>query len=146
MSLAALFGEVALVLGLLVTGARPAAAQDLVAASKGLSVASLDSTLAPVPLESWLASLRSIPASAITWEVNDCGEGGDRQHGPTCVEAILPLPGDSTAHLILIVVGADGAPSQPAVFDLSIGKGYSFTGFKTLREWASKVQAGLGGR
>ena len=126
--------------GLLLGVAAPATGQDLVALAKRTSVASLDSTLPATPLERWLAEVRGIPPSAITWEVNDCGEGGDGRQAPTCVEAVLPLPADSTAHLMLIVAAADGRGSTPAVFDLSVGKGYTFTGFKSLGDWAAHIR------
>jgi hypothetical protein len=123
-------------LGLLVAVAFPAAAQDhLITAAKRVPAAALDSTLPTVPFERWLASVR--PTATIEWEVNDCGEGGDGRDAPTCVEAILHLKGDTTAHASLIVAGLDGKKSEPAVWDLSIGVGNSFTGFKTLSHWAA---------
>src|SRR5207247_10771448 len=118
--------------------ALPAAGQELIAIAKHDSVVSLDSTLPPLPLDTWLAELRQLPSAAIKWEVNDCGEGGDGRVAPTCVEAILPLTGDTTAHVSLIVAGLDGVRCRPAIWDLSVGSGYSFTGFKTLREWATR--------
>jgi hypothetical protein len=119
----------------------PAFGQDLVAAAKGVPMASLDSSLPAISLELWLAELRGIPVSAIDWEVNDCGEGGDGRAAPTCVEARLRLGADTTAHASLLVVGIDGKRAKPAVWDLSVGAGYSFTGFKTLRDWAAYLRA-----
>jgi len=133
--------RIAIAACLFLTGAASASGQDLVAFAKRIPVASLDSTLPAVSLESWLADLRGVPPSAIAWEVNDCGEGGDGRQAPTCVEAIIPLPADSTAHLVLIVAAADGSRSKPAVFDLSVGKGYTFTGIKTLRDWAAYARS-----
>ena len=121
--------------------ALPAAGQELIAIAKQVPAVSLDSTLPSLPLETWLAELRQLPSSAIKWEVNDCGEGGDGRVAPTCVEAILPLTGDTTAHVSLIVAGLDGARCRPAIWDLSVGSGYSFTGFKTLGEWATRVRS-----
>jgi hypothetical protein len=125
---------------LLTAIAVPAQAQDVIALAKRVSVAALDSTLPAVSLESWLRELGRVPASAITWEVNDCGEGGDGLLAPTCAEAMLPLKADTTAHISLIVGGLDGTPAEPAVWDLSVGTGNTFTGFKTLREWAAQVR------
>jgi hypothetical protein len=102
-------------------------------------VASLDSTLPAIPFEKWLAELGAVPVSAIEWEVNDCGEGGDGREAPTCVEAILRLRADTSAHASLVVAGIDGRRSPPAIWDLSVGAGYSFIGFRTLREWAAYV-------
>jgi hypothetical protein len=124
---------------LLIAVAVPAAAQEhLITAAKRVPAAALDSTLPAVPFERWLASVR--PTATIEWEVNDCGEGGDGRDAPTCVEAILHLKGDTTAHASLIVAGLDGKESEPAVWDLSIGVCYSFTGFKTLSDWAAFIR------
>ncbi|MDP2621617.1 MAG: hypothetical protein Q8P46_15835 [Hyphomicrobiales bacterium] len=117
-----------------------ASGQDLVTMVKGVSIATLDSTMPTVPLESWLRGLtgRSHP---VTWEINDCGEGGDGREAPTCVEAIVALGGDTTAHLSLIVADLEGIRrAPPAIWDMSVGAGYRFTGFKTLREWAERVK------
>jgi hypothetical protein len=119
----------------------PVRGQDWIAAAKRVTVTSLDSALPAVPLERWLAELSGLPPSAIKWEVNDCGEGGDGRQAPTCVEAILNLAGDTTAHLSLAVADVEGKRiRQPGVWDLSVGAGYSFTGFRTLREWAVHVR------
>jgi hypothetical protein len=129
-----------LALCLLAAGAVPAIAQELLATARRVRLSSLDSTFAPVPFDKWLAELSGVPLSGITWEVNDCGEGGDGREAPTCVEAILPLRADTTAHASLVVAGIDGRHSTPAIWDLSVGAGSSFTGFKTLREWAAYVR------
>jgi hypothetical protein len=113
---------------------------ELIVASQQVSVASLDSTYPAVPFEKWLAEQGRVSTSAIRWEVNDCGEGGDGREAPTCVEAILDLVADTTAHASLIVSGIDGTRAKPGIWDLSVGAGHSFTGFKTLREWAAYVR------
>lgn len=134
--------QAGLTLLLLSASAIPALGQErrLVAAAKRVRVASLDSTLPAVPFEKWLADVGRVPMSAIKWEVNDCGEGGDGREAPTCVEAILRLRADTTAHASLVVTGIDGERVKPAVWDLSVGTGYSFTGFKTLPEWAAYLR------
>ncbi len=119
-----------------------ALAQDakLIAAAQRVSVASLESTQPDVPFERWLAELGRVPRSAIRWEVNDCGEGGDGREAPTCVEAMVDLAADTTAHASLVVAGIDGRRSKPAIWDLSVGAGSSFIGFKTLRQWAAYLR------
>ena len=126
---------------LLLFGAMPARGQDLIAAAKRVRVDVLDSTLTNVSFEKWLTDLRPSGSSTIAWEVNDCGEGGDGNVGPTCVEVILSLSGDSTAHASIIMVGRDGATVPPAIWDLAVGRGYGFSGCKTLGEWAAFVQS-----
>jgi hypothetical protein len=127
---------------LLLTAAAMALAQGqrLVAAAKRVRVASLDSTLPAVPFEKWLADVGRVPVSAIKWEVNDCGEGGEGRQAPTCVEAVLRLRADTTAHAGLVVTDIDGRRLKPAIWDLAVGAGTSFTGFKTLPAWAAYVR------
>jgi len=120
----------------------PAFAQEaeLIVAAQRVRAASLDSTQPNVPFETWLAQVSRVPRSAIRWEVNDCGEGGDGREAPTCVEAILKLTADTTAHASLVVAGIDGKRSKPAIWDLSVGAGSTFIGFKTLRQWAAYLR------
>jgi hypothetical protein len=133
--------KIASILSLLSAAAIPAAGQELIAVAQGVPAASLDSTLPSIPFEQWLASLGGVPVSAIKWEVNDCGEGGDGREAPTCVEAMLTITSDTTAHASLIMAGIEGRRVKPSVWDLSIGAGYSFTGFKTLHEWAAHLRS-----
>jgi hypothetical protein len=114
--------------------------QNLITTVQRVSVATLDSTMPAIPLERWLTRLAG-PSHALSWEVNDCGEGGDGREAPTCVEAIVALRGDTTAHLSLIVADLEGGRAvPPAIWDMSIGAGLRFAGVKTLREWAARVQ------
>ena len=39
----------------------------------------------------------------VTWEVNDCGEGGDGRAAPVCVEAIVPQKNGYNLHISTIV-------------------------------------------
>jgi hypothetical protein len=119
---------------------RPASGQELIAIAKDVRAASLDSTLPAVPLERWLAEVGGIPFSAIKWEINDCGEGGDGREAPTCIEAIFNLDASTSAHVSLFVTDNKGKRMKPDIWDLSVGAGLSFTGFKTLREWAAYVR------
>ena len=134
--------QASLTLLLLSASALPALGQErrLLATAKRVRAASLDSTLPAVPFEKWLADVARVPVSAIKWVVNDCGEGGVGREAPTCVEAILSLRADTTAHASLVVAAIDGTRLKPAVWDLSVGAGYSFTGFKTLGAWAAHLR------
>lgn len=114
---------------------------DWIAAAKRTSVKSLDSTLAAMPLERWLVEISGASASAIEWEVNDCGEGGDGRASPTCVEAFVPLRADTVATISLIVSNLEGKPGTPAVWSLVVGRDTKFTTFKTLAAWAAEVRA-----
>ena len=122
------------------TGSTPISdPKGLIARAMRVMVASLDSTLPAVPFDRWLAQVRG-GGSEITWEVNDCGEGGDGRQAPTCVEAILRLTSDSTAHASIVVADIDGKRFKPSVWYLTVGTGYLFTAFKTLHEWAAYVR------
>jgi hypothetical protein len=116
-----------------------ALAQDaqLIARARRVPVATLDSGFQAIPFAQWLASLRRLPASGLEWEVNDCGEGGDGRAAPTCVEAILSLGRDTTAHASLIMAGLDGRPGKPAIWMLYVQVRDSITAFKRLRDWAA---------
>lgn len=132
--------RVGVIASLLMVNAVAASGQKLTAGAKRVSVASLDATLPAVPFEKWLAELRGVSTSEITWEVNDCGEGADGRDAPICVEAILQLTADSTAHASLVMIGDDGPRSKPVIWDLFIGANLSFSSFKTLPEWAALVR------
>ena len=120
----------------------PASAQqpELVQQVQRVLVASLDSGFPSLSLEQWLAQLPGRSAEAIRWEANDCGEGGDGLAAPTCVEAVLQLARDTTAHLSLIVAGIDGTRGVPAIWMLYGITGASIATFKRLRDWVAFVE------
>jgi hypothetical protein len=113
---------------------------ELISRAQRTTVATLDSGFPNTPFARWLAALRALPSSALLWEVNDCGEGGDGRAAPTCVEAILKLAPDTTAHASLIVAGLDGRPVKPAIFMLLIRVRDSTTMVKRLRDWAAYIR------
>ena len=129
-------------MALLLAGTVLPAQQDslLIARAQRVSVRALDSSLIAVPFSRWIATLRPLPPSHIHWEVNDCGEGGDGRTAPTCVEAILDLAPDTTAHASVIVAGLDGKPTPPAVFSVVVVAGKSVRNFRTLAQWAEFVR------
>ncbi|MEP6622382.1 MAG: hypothetical protein ABJE47_23870 [bacterium] len=112
----------------------------LIARAQRTPVRSLDSTFTATPFAKWIGSLRPLPSSRIHWEVNDCGEGGDGRAAPTCVEAILDLAPDTTAHVSLIAADLAGKPGTPGIFMLNAIAGKSQIEFKTLAQWASFVR------
>jgi len=122
------------------TGAASAQDAVLLERARQVSVTALDASFAAMPFEQWLATLRRFPASALQWEVNDCGEGGDGLRAPTCVEAIMELAPDTTAHASLIMAGLDGTPGQPTIWMLYAVSGDSIVDFKRLSEWAAFVR------
>lgn len=119
-----------------------ASAQDsaLIERARRVSVASLDSSFAVMPFEQWLTTLRQLPASALQWEVNDCGEGGDGLEAPTCVEVMLRLAPDTTAHVSLLMAGLDGTPGPPGIWMLYAVTRDTIVDFKSLDDWAAFVR------
>jgi len=122
--------------------AGPAVAQqpELVQLAQRVLVSSLDSGFPSVPLGQWLAHLPGRSADAIRWETNDCGEGGDGLVAPTCVEALLQLAPDTTAHVSLIVAGIDGTRGTPVIWMLYAITGASIANFKRLPDWVAYVE------
>ncbi len=118
----------------------PTFASDSIPSVQHLPVAKLDASLPRTPLETWLAEVGGVKKDAIQWEVNDCGEGGDGREAPTCAEAILLLQGGVSAHLSLAVADIHGKAFGPSVWDMSIGSGTTFTGFRSLPAWATSVR------
>jgi hypothetical protein len=121
------------------------AAQDsaFIVLAQRTPVSSLDSGYADVPLDKWLATLVRMPASAISWEVNDCGEGGDGQQAPTCVEAWVALTPDTGVSVSVIVAGLDGAPAPPHLWMLYAREGQHVTPLANLRDLTGYVQSRL---
>jgi hypothetical protein len=140
-----LVGYLAALVALLASGtATRTLAQEaaLIAAAQQVSVASLDSTYPHVPFEKWLAELGRVRTSAIQWEVNDCGEGGDGRVAPTCVEASLEVAPRDTVYASLIVAGIDGVRSTPAIWMLYARVAANpFTDFRRLSDWVAYVRA-----
>ncbi|HKI94603.1 MAG TPA: hypothetical protein VJ992_04870 [Gemmatimonadales bacterium] len=126
---------------LLVTGVPSAAQQpDRIARAQRTMVVMLDSTLPAVPFAQWLAQTAGVPSSAIRWEVNDCGEGGDGLAAPTCVEAAMDLAPDTAAHVSLILADTAGHPAAPAVWLLYVTADTTVTYFKRLPDWAAFIR------
>jgi hypothetical protein len=65
-----------------------------------------------------------------TWEVNDCGEGGDGRSAPVCVEIIIPQQNGYNLHISTIVGDTAGQKvSKPQVMMVYFHKA---EGYKTL--------------
>ncbi len=86
-----------------------------------MDVSSIDSHLPSVLYEDWLRKTLGNDAK-ITWEVNDCGEGGDREGSvPICVTAVGRV-GECGEVAVSIAVGSseDNRFSKPEVWDIYI--------------------------
>lgn len=91
---------------------------ELVLLARRVRVSSLDSTLPADRTRALAGGQAAVGRSAIRWEVNDCGEGGDSRTAPTCAEAAVDLAANTTAHLSLQVEARNGTRVKPAIYTL----------------------------
>jgi hypothetical protein len=77
----------------------------------------LDPAAPNVTLSAWLAALGGVPPTALAWEINDCGEGGDGRPAPTCVEGRVSFGADRSATISVAVATAGGrSGGSPSIF------------------------------
>lgn len=109
-----------------------------------LAKQTLVSTLAPaypsIPLQQWLGEVADVDTTAISWEVNDCGEGGDGRQAPTCVEAMVPVLPDTTVHISLFARSSTGASSEPAIWMLYSAESGQYQILSTLDDVVEYVR------
>ena len=109
--------------------------QPLIRRVQDTPLASLDSAAPDITVAQWLARLGGVPASALTWEVNDCGEGGDGREAPGCVEGTVPLGDERSASISVAVVSTDGrTDGSPAIFMMYVRDGSEVTFADSIRE------------
>jgi len=84
---------------------------------KKKNVSNIDSQLASMPYETWIRETLG-PNAKISWEINDCGEGGDRPGPfPMCVTALGKLSECGTVSISVVVGSSDkGLNGEPAVW------------------------------
>lgn len=109
-----------------------------------VNVSSIDPKLASMPYEAWL--IKTLGANAtINWELDDCGEGGDREGPlPMCVTAIVKFKeyGEAT---ISIAVGSSekGVFGKPEIFNIYIegaGPSMSFGKLHQLPDYLREIE------
>jgi hypothetical protein len=77
----------------------------------------LDPAAPNITLSDWLAGLGGVPPSALAWEINDCGEGGDGRPAPTCVEGRVSFGADRSATVSVAIATAAGKTGgSPSIF------------------------------
>lgn len=92
----------------------------LVARMQNFSVGQIDSTLGTGTFASWLERALG-PNATITWEVNDCGEGGDGRPAPTCVGAEARLQPRGRVYVMMMVGNGSGEMvGDPALWSAEI--------------------------
>jgi hypothetical protein len=86
-------------------------------------------------LVQWLARLAGNAATEITWETNDCGEGGDGRAAPTCVEGKVLLGAGTTASVSVAVADTQGRPTdKPSLYMVYLKSGQKVTFAKSLKD------------
>jgi hypothetical protein len=104
-------------------------------------LASLDSAAPGVTVSQWLAQLGGVPPTALTWEVNDCGEGGDGREAPGCVEGKVSLGEERSASISVVVVSRNGTTEGgPAIFMMYVRDGSEVTFADSIRELEMLVE------
>lgn len=133
----------AAVLGLPPSAAALAQDSAFIALARRASVSTLDSAYARVPFDDWFAELGGFPKTAIQWEVNDCGEGGDGRPAPTCVEARIELARDTSVSVSLVVAGLDGTAAPPQIWMLYAREAGTVTALPKFRDLVAYVRRRL---
>ena len=89
----------------------------------------LEKGLPNIVIPQWLENTFQYGKNA-TWEVNDCGEGGDERTAPVCVEIKVPQQNGYYLHISSIV--GDTAGQKIAKPQLMMVYFYKSDGYKTL--------------
>lgn len=111
----------------------------LIAVGKKVSVKDLESGMPDATLEQWVAGM-AIKESEIEWEVNDCGETGNGENTPSCVEVSF-TGSDSRRYSISIIFGVCNPEQKsfnnPDVW--SIWDGYLYKEISSLADLRKKI-------
>jgi len=96
---------------------------------KKTKAAILEKGLPDIVIPRWLENIFENGGKA-TWEVNDCGEGGDGRTAPVCVESIIPQQNGYYLHISIIVGDTTGQKiAKPQTMMIYFRKAY---GYKTI--------------
>lgn len=106
--------------------------QDLITQVQRLSVADLGARGSQLNFGDWFARLGGVGPDAITWEVNDCGEGRGGRIAPTCVTARMSRAVDAQIAVDLQVIDLLGRRTRPSVRSAVIQSSDQLYGFSRL--------------
>ncbi len=96
---------------------------------KKSSAAVLEKGLPDIAIPIWLENTFQYGGKT-TWEVNDCGEGGDGRSAPVCVEMIIPQQNGYKLHISTVVGDIAGQKTaRPQIMMIYFHKA---EGYKTL--------------
>jgi hypothetical protein len=112
----------------------------LIARVKRTLVSTLEPAYPDVPLEQWLAEVAGVDTTAISWEVNDCGEGGDGRRAPRCVEATVPILPDTSVHISLLSGTLGAASRAPTIWMLYRAESGQYQFLSTLDDLVADVR------
>ncbi len=88
----------------LICFANVALCADFIKAVKETDANVIEAVLPKIGFEDWVRENFKF-GKAVSWEINDCGEGSDTENprAPTCVEARIPSAEDYTLHISTII-------------------------------------------
>lgn len=96
---------------------------------KKSDAAILEKGLPNIAIPAWLENTFQYGGKT-TWEVNDCGEGGDGRSTPTCVDIIIPQQNGYTLHISTVVGDTSGQKvAKPQIMMIYFHKA---DGYKTI--------------
>ena len=102
---------------------------DFIDMIKKSRAATLERGLPDIVIPVWLEKTFQY-GGRTTWEVNDCGEGGDGRSAPVCVEMIIPQQNGYELHISSVVGDTAGQKvTKPQIMMIYFHKA---DGYKTL--------------
>jgi hypothetical protein len=102
---------------------------DFIDMIKKSNAAILEKGLPAIAIPVWLENTFQYGGKA-TWEVNDCGEGGDGRSAPVCVEMIIPQQNGYNLHISTVV--GDTAGQKVVKPQIMMVYFHKADGYKTL--------------
>lgn len=102
---------------------------DFIDVIKKSSAGTLEKGLPDIAIPEWLEKT-FLHGEKTTWEVNDCGEGGDGRSAPVCVEMIIPQQNGYKLHISTVVGDTAGQKvTKPQIMMIYFHKA---EGYKTI--------------
>lgn len=113
---------------------------ELISEVQRLSATALGARGTQLSFGDWMAHLGGVPASAVKWDVNDCGEGSNGRIAPTCVTARLTPGTDAQIAVDLMVIDMLGRRTRPSVRGAMIQSSRQLYGYARLDSLLAAAQ------
>ena len=110
---------------------------------KNTKASMLEKGLPNKAFELWIKDTFAGNGEKVSWEVNDCGEGGDGRSAPACVEAKIPQSDGYSLRISALVEDRDGrAVKDPQLYMVYFykGEGYKAIDVITAKSIADAVR------